>query len=184
MQDTLFAQNAFENGWLSKDSLINEPFMMSHTEKLNLRASFEPFKGFRVDLTADRIYAQNTSAYYTANADGTLPLPADRGQTINGNFSMSFLSWKTAFERIYSKNQDFSSAAFSNMKNDYRQIISARLAQSKMDKDGIVLNDSAGFYEGYGPNQQQVLISSFLAAYGAKDPSKMNLDDVSLPYLA
>ncbi len=176
MQDANFAEKAFYNGWLSTDSLLNEPFMMSHSEKLNLRATFEPFNGFRIDLTADRQKASNFSEYYIADKNGNLPPDGERGKTINGNFSMSFLSWKTAFERIYSKDLDFSSEAFNKLKNEYRPIISARLAQQTMEEDGIVLHDSAGYYQGYGPNSQQVLISSFMAAYGFKDPQDVTLD--------
>ena len=175
MQDSDFAHKAFLNGWLSKDSLLNQPYMMSHTEKLNLRASFEPFTGFRIDLTANRVYAENLSEYYIADKSGNLPAEDARGKTLNGNYSMSFLSWKSAFENIYSKDLDFSSEAFNKMKNEYRPIISGRLAQDYMDENGTVLHDSAGFYEGFGPNSQQVLISSFLSAYGYKDPSNVTL---------
>ncbi len=175
-QDPGFAKKAFFNGWLSKDSLLNQPYMMNHTEKLNLRASFEPFKGFRVDLTASRMFARNLNEYYIADKNGDLPPENERGKNITGNFSMSYLSWKTAFERIYSKDLDFSSEAFNKMKYDYRPIISGRLAEKYMNETGETLHDSAGFYEGFGPNAQQVLISSFLAAYGYKDPSNVTLD--------
>ncbi len=52
MQDPNFARNAFYNGWLSKDSLLNEPFMMSHTEKLNLQGFLRTVQ--RVQDRSDR----------------------------------------------------------------------------------------------------------------------------------
>jgi cell surface protein SprA len=95
-----------------------------------------------------------------------------------GNFSMSYLSWKTAFERIYSKkNSDFSSASFAKFKNEYRQIISARRRDEYFTRFGISLADTlnSGYYDGYGPNSQEVLIPAFMAAYGNKDPRTVTM---------
>ncbi len=178
-QDPDFPVRAFDRGWLSSDSLINTPWSMTHTEKLNLRATFEPFKGFRVDLTANRNEASNVSEFFTADINGNLPPDSLRGRTETGNFSMSYLSWRTAFERIYTKDLDFSSDAFDKMKNEYRLVVSDRLARQYMrDNPGTTLtkNPETGYWEGFGPNSQQVLISSFLAAYGQKDVSKVSLN--------
>ena len=176
-QDENFALDAFNRGWLSKDSLINQPYMMNHNDKFTLRATFEPFDGLRVDLTANRNFARNLSEFYIADKFGNLPGPEERAQRISGNFSMSYLSWGTAFERIYSKEKDFSSAAFDRLKNDYRQNISARLANDYMreNPDSVFTPDNMGFYTHYGPNSQEVLIPSFLAAYGMRDPNKIGL---------
>ena len=175
IQDDNFALNAFNKGWLSKDSLINTPFMMNNSDRFNLRATIEPLIGLRIDLTANRNFAKNLSEFYVADKLGNLPPEEERGKRISGNFSMSYLSWGTAFERIYTKDLDFTSYAFSKFKNDYRQRISRRLAAEYTKETGIILPDSAGFYEGFGPNSQQVLISAFLAAYGGKDPEKVTL---------
>jgi cell surface protein SprA len=177
LQDDNFALNSFNNGWLSKDSLINQPYMMNHSDKLNLRATFEPFDGLRVDLTANRNMARNLSEFYIADNLGNLPGLDARGQRITGNFSMSYLSWGTAFERIYSKEKDFSSAAFEKLKSEYRQNISSRLASDYMLEHPFdtLEQNSQGYYEYYGPNSQQVLIPSFLAAYGMRDPNKVGL---------
>ncbi|MCF8391491.1 MAG: cell surface protein SprA, partial [Bacteroidales bacterium] len=179
LQDSEFAYNAFENGWLSKDSLINTPFLLSGNEKYNLRATFEPFKGLRVDLTANWMKSENVSEYYIADEFGNLPVEEDRGKVSTGNFSMSYLSWNTAFERIFTKDLDFQSESFDLMKDDYRLSMSQRLAMQYMeDNQGVTLTQDpeTGYYEGFGPNSQKVLISSFLAAYGQKDPSKVNLN--------
>jgi len=175
LQDKNFASNAFNRGWLSKDSLINTPYMMNSSDRFNLRATLEPLRGLRVDLTANRNFAENLSEFYTADRFGNLPPEDERGKRISGNFSMSYLSWGTAFERIYSKDLDFTSYAFSKLKDEYRQTISRRLASEYEKETGILLPDSGGYYEGFGPNSQQVLISAFLAAYGNKDPEKVTL---------
>jgi cell surface protein SprA len=177
LQDDNFAYNAFNKGWLSKDSLINQPYMMNSNKKLNLRATFEPFDGLRVDLTSNWNKANNTSEFFIANNAGQLPDPSERGFREMGNFSMSYLTWGTAFERIYNKNKDFSSEAFNKFKNEYRQNISARLANDYMleKPDSILTADAQGYYSHFGANSQDVLIPAFLAAYSGKDPHKVGL---------
>ena len=43
---------------------------------------------------------------------------------------------------------------------------------------GVSLTDTLnpGYYDGFGPNSQEVLIPAFMAAYGNKDPRKVTLD--------
>jgi cell surface protein SprA len=184
-----FASNAFDKGFLSTSSYINEPFMMNTNNKLNLRATYEPFDGLRVDLTANRNTADNFSEYFTANPDGSLPYMADRGRRATGNFSMSYMSWGTAFERIYNKDKTFTSTAFGNLKNNYRKIISERQALNynsnpkRLGPELTLITTAAdggeiGYYKGYGSNSQDVLIPAFLAAYGGKDPKKVGLGTI------
>jgi cell surface protein SprA len=89
---------------------------------------------------------------------------------------MSYISLGTSFEKIDDKVE--SSKTFAKLKEDYRQIISQRLAFDYMERTGTVLEDSAGYYEGFGPTSQDVLIPAFLAAYGDRDPNKISLNAV------
>ncbi|MBE0654893.1 MAG: cell surface protein SprA, partial [Bacteroidales bacterium] len=175
-QDDNFPFAAFNNGWLSRDSLLNTPYMSNGSEKINARATFEPFKGLRVDLTANRSKSESLSEFFIADKDGNLPDAESRGKTMTGNFSMSYLSWGTAFERINTKDRDFASDAFDKFKNEHRIRISERLANEYMEENpGTVLEKTpSGYYEGFGPTSQQVLISSFLSAYGGKDPERVS----------
>jgi cell surface protein SprA len=150
--------------------------MQTYNEKITFRATIEPFKGLRLDLTANRSETKNLSEFYIAGPDGNLPTdPSERGRRETGNFSMSYISWKSAFESIYSKNKDFDSESFIKFKEEYRIVISERLANQHEREFGITLGDSARYREGFGPNQQQVLISAFLAAYGLDDPNKVTI---------
>ena len=113
------------------------------------------------------------SEYYTANIFGDLPADSARGRVFSGNFSMSYISLRTAFEKIDDKVE--SSSSFSLLKDDYRKVVSKRLAEDYMDRTGTILEDSAGYYEGFGPTSQDVLIPAFLAAYSDKDPNSVSL---------
>jgi cell surface protein SprA len=178
LQDESFAYDAFQKGWLSKDSLINQPYMMNNNEKLNLRATFEPFDGLRVDLTSNWNLSENLSEFYIADNYGGLPPVEDRGRRVSGNFSMSYLTWGTAFERIYNKDNDFSSTAFNKLKNENRQEVSARLAKDYMIEhpDSVLTMDANGYYTYFGPNSQDVMIPAFLASYSGNDVKKIGLE--------
>jgi len=88
---------------------------------------------------------------------------------------MSYITWGTAFEKVYS-DEKFASETFEKFKDEYRFIISRRLANERArGGDYVPVIDTSGFYKGYGGNHQQVLISAFLAAYGNKGPNKISL---------
>ena len=173
-QDPRYAERAFlERDILTKDQNLNDPFNMNSTERFTARVNIEPFNGLKIDLTGNRMFTTNLSEYYTANMFGGLPADTARGRVYSGNFSMSYISLGTSFEKI--DDQVESSKTFLKLKEDYRKIISERLALDYMERTGVVLDDSAGYYEGFGPTSQDVLIPAFLAAYGDKDPERISL---------
>lgn len=170
------AYNAFQNGLLTLDQNLNDPFNMNETEKMNYRANIEPINGLKIDLTGNWSYASNVSEFYTADQYGNLPSDTARGRVFSGNYSVSYISMRTAFEKI---GQDVdSSQTFNLLKYDYRKIISDRLEQQYFEKTGKHLrdDDGDGYYDGYGPTSQDVLIPSFLAAYAGKDPNSISLN--------
>jgi len=173
-QDYDFAETAYERGWLTNDQAMNTAFSMNETERFTFRANIEPFNGLKIDLTANRMYSANMSEYYTLDADGNLPPESERGLRQGGNFSMSYISLGTSFEKIDSDVE--SSQTFAKLKNDYRLDISERLG---MEHYGVPVDqlprDSSGYVEGYGATSQAVLIPAFLAAYGDEDVEKISL---------
>jgi cell surface protein SprA len=175
-QNERYAEEAFYRDLLTLDQNLNAPFTLNNTDRFTARANIEPFSGLKIDLTANRMYTSNLSEYYTADMYGNLPSDTARGRVFSGNFSMSYISLGTSFEKIDDKVE--SSKTFAKLKEDYRQIISQRLAFDYMERTGTVLEDSAGYYEGFGPTSQDVLIPAFLAAYGDRDPNKISLNAV------
>ncbi|MBN2697945.1 MAG: cell surface protein SprA [Bacteroidales bacterium] len=171
-----YAEKAFRNGLLTPDSALNDPFNMNETRRFNARANIEPFNGLKIDLTTNHSEASNLTEFFTADENGNLPDPAQRGKVESGNFSMSYISLGTAFEGIDNKVE--SSKSFAKLKDEYRKIISGRLASEYFSKTGVVLPpDSANpeYASGYGPTSQDVLIPAFLAAYAGKDPNEVSL---------
>lgn len=174
-QDRDFAVKAASNGWMTIDSTLNKPFILQENERISLRAMWEPLPDLRIDITADRSISKNISEFY--DYDYGMNQFVANSFSESGNFSMSTLTWATAFFAI-GKNDVSSSAAFEDMKQ-YRQVIAHRLANERGTAGGYDPSKPHSVYEGYpdgyGPNSVEVMVPAFLAAYQDKDPSKVSL---------
>lgn len=132
----------------------------------------------RIDVTANRTFGTNVTEYYRYDAaTGNF---MRHSKMITGSFSMTYGTWRTAFERI--SESDYSSKVFEDFKN-YRITIAQRQASNRIqsrgsDDNGYVadVDPATGFPDGYGPTSQEVLIPAFLAAYSGKNPSNVSLD--------
>ncbi len=180
-QDKDFALRATEKGWITTDSTLNTPFQMTHREDFNIRANIEPIGDLRVDLSANRSYAENTSEFYIYDQARNVFDPMNK--TLRGNFTMSINTWGTAFAKMKSNPDDtenpLPSKAFDAFKNN-RIIIARRLAAQRVpnevigyDPEGTI--DGTEFPDGYSPTSQQVLIPAFIAAYTNQSAEKVSL---------
>ena len=176
LQDRDFARMAAANGWVTTDTTLNMPFAFTQNERFNIRAMVEPLPDLRVDVTADRSFSKNISEFY--NYDNNSGRFNANSFTERGNFSMSTLTWGTAFFAI-GKGEVVQSEAFERMKEN-RLIIARRLAGQRSPDNGFgydptKINPETGFPDGYGPTSVEVLVPSFLAAYQNKDPHTIPL---------
>ncbi|MDP6908848.1 MAG: cell surface protein SprA, partial [Flavobacteriales bacterium] len=159
-------EEAIQGEWITTDTLQSNPLVQSQSSSLNIRATVEPIKGFRIDLTATRTYTESVSEFF--RWDEALQEPVSYNPVTTGNFSMSYITVNTTFIKA---REDNSSPVFDDFKAN-RLTISQRLAD---DYPGYLPADSAGFRDGYGQVQQDVLIPAFLSAYGVYDASKINV---------
>ncbi|TFH36275.1 MAG: cell surface protein SprA, partial [Bacteroidia bacterium] len=180
--DPSFFERALKNGWITDDTLINTAAVSNHRETFSVRSTIEPFPGMRIDLTADRRFARSVGAYYRADRYGNF---ADslRNRMISGNFSMTIISWGTAFEKVDNSN-DYVSATFEKFKKN-TIVISRRQANKRAlsdpgynpDIDPVTGLPIEGNYKnGYSLTSRDVLIPAFVAAYSNRDPEKVSLD--------
>ena len=86
------------------------------------------FPGLRIDINADRRFLESISSYYIADYNGNFP-DSTRNRVMSGNFSISVISWGTAFEKI-SKDNDYVSPTFEAFKKN-TVIISERRAAER-----------------------------------------------------
>jgi cell surface protein SprA len=172
--DTLaFTDYAAGQGWLKKAVTLNAPFTQNVTTNVTARANIEPMPSFKIELTANRNISRNNSEFFRWGFDGTDSNFVHQSPTEAGNFSMSFVTWKTAFEKI---NKNYQSDAFDQfLKN--RPIVSQALANDNNNSLGTFTGPHNALYnQGYGPTSQGSLLFSFLSAYSGKDPGKFPLD--------
>ena len=162
---------AAREGWLTGDSLINSQYTTNNRTNFTARANIEPLPGFRIDLNANRTESNSLSEFFRADNTGEFQ---SFSPVETGNFSMSFLTWNTAF---ISDRKDFSNQVFDNFTR-YRETISKRLAQANPNSSNAVFTDSLGisYRDGYGPTQQEVLTYAFIAAYTDDNPEKTKLN--------
>jgi cell surface protein SprA len=158
---------AIRNGWITRDSLLNQLYVTTYKEDLNLRGILEPIKSLRIELTSIRSRSFNYSTTFKFLADSNSF--ENLSPITTGDFSISYFSLATAFSKENKGNN--SSNLFRQFENN-RAIISNRLGQGNANSTG----STAGFSEGYGKNSQDVVIASFLAAYTGKDARTISLN--------
>ena len=156
---------AIENGWVTRDSLLNQLYVNTFQEVINLRSSVEPIRDLRIELNASRSRNLNYSSNFKFS-------PASNGfesfsPVTTGDYSVSIFSLKTAFKK---QKANGASDLFQEFEND-RAIISRRLGAINTNSTGV----SGGYADGYNKNAQDVVVASFLAAYTEKDPEKVSL---------
>ena len=182
LTDERFFDDAVTNGWITTDSLLNNAASYSEREQINLRANIEPFPGLRIDLTADRRYAETISSYLRADYNGNFP-DSTRNTRVTGSFTISVISWGTAFEKI-PKSGDYVSPTFEQFR-DNTVIISQRRGEERSQVDDtydpsydpVTGEEITGPYtSGYGITSSDVLVPSFLAAYTRRDAEKISMD--------
>ena len=177
MQDKEFALNAAKNGWITRDTSLNSPFVMSHSEAINFRATVEPFPDLKIDVNANRTYSERTTEFYNYN---TTPQKDDDlvNKSVRGNFTMSINTIKTAFGKMGNDEKAPVSEPFENLKLN-RMVIAKRLESQRIPNAGAGyepgIDEATGYPRGFGPSSPEVLVPAFIAAYTGQSPEKVAL---------
>ncbi|MDD3322660.1 MAG: cell surface protein SprA [Paludibacter sp.] len=172
--DPNLIQNALDNGWLNGDTLVVNPASSAFTSDLDIKASLEPIPGLKIDLSAKRYVASNTTVQYMFD---------EMPSTFTGSYNITMIALSTAFKPIGSAEKNYSSELFDNFLSN-RQVVANRLNQNYAGTQ----YPSTGFLKGtsyadknydatngaYSLNSADVLIPSFLAAYTGRDVNSMD----------
>lgn len=166
-QDPNIRFRASENGWLTKSRTQNVPFLQMRTQNLTYRTAIEPFRDFKIQLEGKWSRTDNYQENYRMDSLGTGF--KNYNPVRSGNYSMSFLSFLTAFD---SNSPDDNSVIFNRFRS-YREVILARLNAK---------NAAEGLEGVYNKNSQDVLIPAFFAAYSGLSPDKVSFSPfVNIP---
>ena len=164
--------NAWKKEWLNNDSKVVTPATTAFTSDLDMKASIEPFSGFKIDLNAKCYTATNTSIQYMfPDANDNMPT------TFTGSYNITLIALTTAFKPIATAKQNYNSETFNNFISN-RKIIADRLnakyqgtnyPNSGFLKEGKLGDNPINSNAGFKLNSADVLIPSFLAAYTGQD---------------
>lgn len=166
-----FARTAANNDWLVRTQSIFNARTNARTETINARLSVEPFRGMRVEFSANRTSALNRRSFFRWNED--LQDYVDDSPNETGSFSVSMITWRTAFIK---DDGNFVNQVFQDLLAN-RPVISERLGENSTES---VLDPATGYYTGYGPTNQDVVIPAFLAAYTGRSADNVKLDPFKL----
>ena len=165
-------EQGIQDGWFSDDPLINQRVSQTTKDNLNIRATVEPFRKFRINLTASRQESVASSYFYQIQENGGLTKFSPQE---TGTFTITINSISTAFDQV---DEDGYSASFKKMES-YRAEFSKRLASENPLLDASYVPADGEFSSLYGSKQSEVLLYSFLAAYQGKSPSRQKLTPFS-----
>ncbi|MBF6609185.1 MAG: cell surface protein SprA [Flavobacterium sp.] len=146
---------AAKNGWLTNYPEFNQNFTQVTNKMLDVTANMDLFPDFKIDLTANRTYADNFSEQFDVT-DGNYN---SLSPYTFGNFAISTVMLKSAFRT----SDEFISSSFDDFREN-RLIVANRLANNYYGTDSFP-TDADGYPIGFGKNSQAVLLPSFLAAY-------------------
>ena len=173
-RDSWLLKNASQKGWFSADLRQNQNTARSFSEAWNVDLNLEPFRDFRIDLKMDRRFSKSESFLFKNFGEDFIDpddyMNAEYGFGTNsqfGSYSITYLALNTLFR----DGTDEIKGLFDTFKSN-RSVISGRL-----NPDGDPHpKDGPNYKEGYGANQEEVLIPAFLAAYTDTDPESMDLN--------
>ena len=155
-----YIEKARNNDWLLCNDSIATPATTSRTDNLTLRATLEPVKDFKIDLSATRTKTMQKSIQYMYEGTPT---------TQSGAFQMTTISLGSAFEGMGNANSGYRSKTFEKFVNSlagFRDRVEAQyagtvypagsaLAGGKFDASRTPVNQYSG----------DVMIPAFLKAY-------------------
>lgn len=143
---------ANQNGWLSKSSERNDPFIQSRQMKFDYNLNLEPWKGFRMQINGKYAKGDDYQVLYRPTTSGG-ELSA-QNLIRNGNLNLSFWSFNTLFV----KDAKWEKSTLFELFKDYRSAVANHL-NTEM---------GAGTEGKYDISSQDVLITAFIAAYSGK----------------
>lgn len=159
------APYAGDKGYIVDTSGLNTQHTVIHSQNYNIKASLEPIRDLKIDLTMDRKFTQNSSEFYRFS-DSLLTFES-QSRFLSTTVTYSTISIGSAFERL---TKEYKSQLFTNMR-DKRQEVSAFLGAGNPNS----ISDSSGYKDGYGPAQQDVIIGAFLSTFSGRKVNKRSI---------
>ena len=171
MVDDGYIDKARDRGWLLNNDSVATPAVTNRTEDIQIRATLEPVKNLKIDLTASRTETKARSIQYMYVGNPT---------TQSGQLTMTTISIGSAFESMGNATNGYHSRTFDKFVNSldgYRQRVEnqykgAVYPRSMVGNDGVVFNPENGTVDNYSGD---VMIPAFINAYTSMPGDKLEL---------
>ncbi|MCB0650106.1 MAG: cell surface protein SprA [Saprospiraceae bacterium] len=161
-QDWLFNNR----GFVTDSVRLNQKVIQRYTQGYDGRLSLEPLPDFKIDIDISRSYTQDFEERFKrvdyASAD-----KSHTGVSLGGSMTVSYSALQTLFTDS------------TGTENLFRTFKRNQVALSQRLGTGVHEDPSlaeSGYADGYGQNQQDILIPAFIAAYTQQDPLTMDLN--------
>jgi cell surface protein SprA len=165
--DTNFINKLGRRGLLSTDTAFNNQNTISYLQKISISGILEPVRDLHIAINIDKSFGMNYSELYKDTSGSSYY--ARLNPYMTGTFTVSYLSYKTLFEKY---QPDQVTRTFLKFEAN-RTVISERLGSINPYTGSLTGAD--GYTKGYGQFSQDVLIPAFLAAYTGQSPNKVAL---------
>ncbi len=166
-----YINKAMDKDWLLINDSVSTPATTNQSEDLQLRATLEPIKNLKIDLTAARMVTKAKSIEY---------MYAGMPTTQSGTFSMTTISISSAFEGMGNAGNGYRSNTFEKFcrsLDGFRDRVEAQYANATypssyttlVGKPFDIANGSVDKYIG------DVMIPAFLSAYTCSGGSSLDI---------
>ncbi|MBO6518266.1 MAG: cell surface protein SprA, partial [Bacteroidia bacterium] len=180
LQDPNLRYDLAREGHLTLDTIQNNRFIQLSGENLTGSATLEPFRNFRITLNITKRTSNTLSSNF--RFDEAANEFRDLGLQEIGQYTISFFSWSTAFDKLGGIDDNYNSEAYNTFLNN-RLEVANRLQQQEFTGENSrfenrigELDPTTGFPVGYGETQQDVLLYSFLSAYSGQAAKNFKLN--------
>ena len=158
--DDDYIEKARRNNWLLVSDSVATPATTNSTTDLQLKMTLEPVRDLKIDLNASRTETKAQSVQYMFVGNPT---------TRTGQFNMTTISIKTAFEGMGNANNGYKSATFEKFCNSlegFRNRVESQYVGSKYPAGSAFMGETFNpEHGGVGLYSSDVLIPAFLANY-------------------
>ena len=166
--DDDYIGKARDNHWLLMNDSVATPAVTNRTEDLQIRMTLEPFKDFKIDLTASRMQTTSRSIQYMYTGTPT---------TQSGSLTMTTLSLGTAFESQGNANNGYHSPTFNHFVqslDSYRNRVEAQYNNATYPASfgGGHFTPAVGSVNKYSAD---VMVPAFLNAYTSMSGNGLNI---------
>jgi len=156
-----YIDKAMENNWLLCNDNVATPANTSATEDLQIKATLEPVRDLKIDLSATRTVNKTKSIQY---------MYAGTPSTFGGTFTMTTISIKSALEGMGDANNGYYSKTFEEFCGkiaSFRDRVQAQYPDNSGNSGNSGLSGTSGIsgVNPVDPYSADVLIPAFLSSY-------------------